>query len=201
MPHSKKVELPTDKHEWHPSPLADQVVLVSTLNEEGTPNVATKSFMSMVAFGPPPILMFGCNTGHATSKNVLKRGEFVINVPSDDLVATSWVVGSDPSTRGSDRFKKHGLTPLPGVKVETPRVGECKAHLECVLDSTKSWGEEILFFGKIVGVTMNADLLDGEIKDRYCKLSPFFFLEDIWASPLGEPRRAVDPKPTGSCGE
>jgi len=195
----KKVEISTNKKEWHPSPLVDQIVLVSTLEKDGTPNVATKSWTSMVAIGPPPIIMFGCNVEHATAKNIFNRGEFVINIPSDDLLATCWVVGSDPQIRGADRFKNNGLTPLPGNKIQTPHVGECKAHIECVLDSTKKWEKEIVFFGKIVSVSLNAELLEGDSNDRYCKLAPLFYLDHIWAAPLGEPRRPVDPKPENGC--
>lgn len=194
-----KVEFSTDKREWSPSPLADQIILVSTREKDGSPNVATKSWVSMAAFGPPPIIMFGCNTEHATAKNIMARGEFVINIPSDGLLATCWIVGSDPKIRGINRFKNNGLTPIPGLKIQTPRVGECKAHLECVLDTTKKWGEEIVFFGKIVSASMNEDLLKGDVKERYCKLAPLFYLDHIWAAPLGEPRRPVDPKPESLC--
>jgi flavin reductase (DIM6/NTAB) family NADH-FMN oxidoreductase RutF len=199
MDTSYKIEIPIDKHEWQPSPLADQVVLVSSVNGDGTPNVATKSFVSMVAFGPPPVMMFGCNMKHATARNVLKHGEFVINIPSDALLATCWVVGSDDSVQGSDRFEKHGLTPIESIKVKTPRVAECRAHLECALENSLKWEDEVALFGRIVAASMDKDLLVGEPQERYCKLSPFFFLEDVWAAPLGEPRRPIDPRP--GCGD
>jgi flavin reductase (DIM6/NTAB) family NADH-FMN oxidoreductase RutF len=199
MPEETKLEIPVDKQRWHPSPLADQVVLVSTLNQDGTPNVATKSFVSMVAFGPPPIMMFGCNMKHATARNVLKTGEFVINIPSDGLVAACWVIGSDSSVRGSDRFKQHGLTPIESLKVGPPRVDECRAHLECALEATQRWGDEVAFFGRIVAASIDEDLTEGDPVERYCKLSPFFFLEETWTAPLGTPRRPVDPKPEEGC--
>jgi hypothetical protein len=45
------------------------VVLVTTLGEDGVANVAPKSWVSMAAFGPQPVLMFGCTLEHATARN------------------------------------------------------------------------------------------------------------------------------------
>jgi flavin reductase (DIM6/NTAB) family NADH-FMN oxidoreductase RutF len=71
-----KVSIETDKHQWNPSPLPGQVVLVTTLDDDGRASDATKSWISMVAFGPPPVVMFGCNLWHATARNVRASGEF-----------------------------------------------------------------------------------------------------------------------------
>ncbi|HET9014702.1 MAG TPA: hypothetical protein VFN57_03855, partial [Thermomicrobiaceae bacterium] len=52
-----------DKHAWHPSVLPGQVVLVSTVDSDGWPNVAPKSWITMAAFHGP-VLAFGCNVAH-----------------------------------------------------------------------------------------------------------------------------------------
>ena len=65
-----KVTLDLDKRAWHPSPLVGQVVLITTLNEDGTSNVAPKSWISMMAF-EPPILALGCNREHWSARNIL----------------------------------------------------------------------------------------------------------------------------------
>jgi flavin reductase (DIM6/NTAB) family NADH-FMN oxidoreductase RutF len=76
----EKVSLNPDKPTWHPSDLLGQIVLVTTLNEDGTSNLAPKSWISMMAF-EPPILALGCNLEHWTAKNIQARQEFVMNVP------------------------------------------------------------------------------------------------------------------------
>lgn len=182
----EKVEIPCDKHQWHPSPLLGQVVLVTTVDANGIPNVAPKSWISMVAFGPPPVLMFGCNHDHRTARNALETGQFVVNVPDQDLIATAWAVGGKSPGEGEERFRRHGLTPRPAVRLDPPMIEECVAHLECEVDGTREWGREVAIFGRVVSVSLDARLLSGSVPERYGALAPFFFTEARWAARLGE---------------
>lgn len=185
-----KTEMCLDKRAWQPSPLPGQVVLVTTVDPDGRPAVATKSWISMVSFGPPPVLMFGCNAEHGTARNVQRTGHFVVNVPGQDLAAACWAVGSDTGVRGPDRFASNGLTPIPSVRVTPPRVAECAAHFECELDDVRAWGSEVAIFGKIVSASVDARITLGDAAARYRALAPFFFLESGWLAPLGSPRPA-----------
>ncbi|MFQ5790110.1 MAG: flavin reductase family protein [Acidobacteriota bacterium] len=182
-----KIWIPCDKREWHPSPLPGQVVLVTTVDGNGDPNVAPKSWISMAAFGPPPVLMFGCNLDHETARNVFVSGEFVVNIPGSDLMRTCWVVAADKASPRSDRFKHHGLTAIPSLRVRPPRIEECVAHIECALDQSHSWGREVAIFGTIQAVSMDEALRNGELDEHYRNLDPFFFLENEFAAPLGAP--------------
>jgi len=183
-----KVEFPLDKRYWQPSPLPGQVVLVTTLAADGEPNVAPKSWVSMVAFGPPPVLMFGCTLDHATARNAIERGAFVINVPGQDLVEQAWQCGSNATIRGAARFAAFGLTPVPSGRVAPPRIRECRAHLGCETDGFREWGREVVVFGRIVAASADTGAFEGDQTARYRYLSPFFFLEDGWAACLGVAR-------------
>ncbi len=194
MENKRKIEVPVDKHEWHPSPLPGQVVLVTTVDSQGEPNVAPKSWISMAAFGPPAIVMFGCSLDHATAKNALAAGEFVINIPGKDLAATCWAVGGDGKSPRAGRFERHGLTPIPSLRVRPPRVAECRAHIECALEGTREWGKEIVLFGRVAALTIDESLRSGGSGRKaggsgYGRLAPFFFLEEGLAAPLGAPFR------------
>lgn len=180
-----KVEVASDKHRWHPSPLLGQVVLVTTVDPDGSVNVAPKSWISMVSFGPPPVVMFGCNLRHRTARNALAVGQFVINVPGHDLISSAWAVGGESPGEGEERFRRHGLTPREAIRLGPPRIEECVAHLECELDGTREWGEEVAIFGRVVAVSMDAALMSGAVSERYRQLSPFFFAESGWAAKLG----------------
>ncbi len=180
-----KVEVPGDKHEWHPSPLLGQVVLVTTVDRDDIPNVAPKSWVSMVAFGPPAVLMFGCNKRHRTARNVFATGQFVVNVPSAGLVDSVWAVGGESPGDGEERFRRHGLTPRSAVRLRPPRIEECVAHFECEFDGAREWGEELAIFGRIVAVSVDASLLSGSVQERYHEMAPFFFAEPGWAAMLG----------------
>jgi len=184
-----KVELPLDKHGWTPSPLPGQVVLVTTLGEDGAANVAPKSWVSMAAFGPPPVLMFGCTLEHATARNAVDRGAFVVNVPGREMLDAVWRCGSDGSIRGAERWAACGLTPIPSQRVTPPRVAECHAHLECDTDGTREYGREAAVFGRIVSVSVDESVVAGGKPARYRALAPFFFLENGWAAGLGLARK------------
>ena len=192
MKPKSKITLSPNKHDWHPSPLPGQVVLVTTLDERGQPNVATKSWISMVAFGPPPVVLFGCNEDHATARNVRAMGKFVINIPGIELAETCWALGSDSSVQGPERLQKYGITTMSSEKVKPPRLLECRAHLECELDGMRSWGKELAIFGRIVAASLDAELMEGSELARYSTMTPFFFLENGWAAPLG-PAQQVQP--------
>lgn len=121
------------------------VVLVSTLNEDGTPNLAPMS--SAWWLGKSAVLGFGARSH--TPANLLRTGECVLNLPSMDQVAAvdrlARTTGSDPVPphkvamgyrHEKDKFEVAGLTPLASQIVRPPRVEECPVHLEAVLEGS-----------------------------------------------------------------
>jgi len=168
----EKVNFDPDKRTWHPTPLLGQIVLVTTLNEDGTSNVAPKSWISMMAFSPP-ILALGCNLEHWTARNILAREEFVINVPGAELARIVWKSHELPHPRPVEAA---GLTPMPALKVKPPRVAECVAHLECILDRHLAYDDEVTLLGRIVAVL--ADEEAHEVEDPYEYLRLFAYLDD-----------------------
>jgi len=168
-----KIELDTNKWTWHPSPLAHQIVLVTTVDEKGIENVAPKSLISMFSFDPP-IIGLGCNLEHRTAANILATKEFTVNVPGEDLVSKVWRAGGLPHPR---RVEDTGLHPIPALKVSPPRIEECCAHYECVLDSYKAWGKEVALFGRILSFSRDEDLGDGWW-DWYRRLGLMVYLEE-----------------------
>lgn len=179
-----KVQISVDKRQWQTSPLPGQIVLISTLDKEGVPNVAPKSWISAVAF-EPAVIGFGCNLKHKTAMNVLETKEFVVNVPSEDLVENVWKTGEAPH-EGAEKLQGLGFTLTPSVRVSPPRISECKAHLECVYESDKRYGDEVWIFGKVICVSIDKRALDGSKQERYRYLNPIFFLESESYAVLGD---------------
>lgn len=184
----EKVELLLDKHTWHPSPLVGQIVLVTTLNEDGTSNVAPKSWISMMAF-EPPTLALGCNLQHWTARNVLRSGEFVINVPGAELVEVTWNVPALPHPRPVEAL---GLRPIPARLVGPPRIAECRAHLECTLDRHLTYGEEVILLGRIVAVAVDREALASA--DPYAYLRMAVHLEESTYGVIARADRIGQPK-------
>jgi len=118
------------------------VVLVSTLNEDGSPNLAPMS--SAWWLGRRCLLGFGARS--KTPQNILRTGECVLNLPSAELVARvdrlALTTGSNPMPEHKikwgyrhepDKFGIAGLTPAASVTVQPPRVLECPVQLEATL--------------------------------------------------------------------
>ena len=176
-----KVALPLDKHEWHPSMLAGQIVLVSTLDAQGHPNVAPKSWVTMVAFAGP-IVAFGCSVTHATYANVIETREFVVNVLGEPLAQRAWALSD---VHGDDRLRDSGLTLVAASTVAAPLIDECPAHLECEFDDVKYYGDEVFIFGRVVAAWID-ELIGPSTVDSYERLAPVFFLERGTYAGLGE---------------
>ncbi len=134
------------------------VVLITTVNREGTPNAAVKTnFMtvsSMTSYA------FCCSPEHHTYQNIMETGEFVINVPTEDVaskVLKAAIITEKPCPAGLNEIERAGLTPIPSEKVSPPRVKECGAHYECLLD----WYKGGLILGKVVAASVDQSLMDG----------------------------------------
>ena len=157
-------------------PLIGQVVLVTSINRDKIPNVAPKSWISIFA-RKPAIVGFGCNVNHDTSKNILTTGEFVINIPGAELVKKIWKA-AESKGQDSKEIEKVGLTPIKSVKITTPRIAECKAHLECSLDWTKKYGDEIIIFGKVLLASIDKKAVEGTLEERYKYLKLLAYLDE-----------------------
>jgi len=179
-----KRNLGLDKRKWKTSPLLGQIVLVSTISRDRIPNLAPKSWIAVAAFNPL-IIGFGCTLKHQTAKNICETGEFVINVPSEDLVKKVWKTAYSPHF-GDIELQKLGFTMIPSVKVSPPRIRGCKAHLECIYESDKRYGNEIWIFGKTVFVSIDKEALEGSSQERHKYLNPIFYLEKNTYSALGD---------------
>ncbi|WP_310395674.1 flavin reductase family protein [Hymenobacter sp.] len=120
------------------------VVLISTINEDGTYNLAPMSSAFWLGWR----CVLGLSAFSKTTENLLRTGQCVLNLPS---VAQAGAVnrlalrtGSDPVPEGKaqkgyqfepDKFGRAGLTPVPAETVAAPRVAECPVQLEAVLEA------------------------------------------------------------------
>jgi flavin reductase (DIM6/NTAB) family NADH-FMN oxidoreductase RutF len=156
------------------------VVLISTLNSDGTPNLAPMS--SAWWLGRRCIL--GLATASQTTQNLRRTGECVLNLPSSDMAAhvdrIARTTGSDPVPEGKqrrgyrhlkDKFTTANLTPVPSLTVRPPRALECPVQLEAMLeeahpiaDSDPAWrGRSVALHVQVRKVHADsAILLDGE---------------------------------------
>jgi len=118
------------------------VVLVSSLNKDGSANLAPMS--SAWWLGSRCVLGFGARS--KTPQNILRTGECVLNLPSAaqagmvDRLALTTASNPVPEMkikRGyrhePDKFGLSGFTSTPSERVQPPRARECPVHLEATL--------------------------------------------------------------------
>ena len=119
------------------------VVLISTCNEDGSPNVAPMSSAFWLGWR----CMLGLAAFSRTTENLRRTRQCVLNLASDSLVGAvdrlALTTGSHPApaykvARGyrhvRDKFAAAGLTPQPSLTVAPPRVRECPVQMEAVLE-------------------------------------------------------------------
>lgn len=118
------------------------VVLISTMNEDGTANLAPMSS----AWWLNQSCMLGMSSRSQTVQNILREKECVLNLPSVDLVPAierlTLLTGRNPvpETKAAQGYQYEGhkfgiaeLTQLTSLLVRAPRVKECPVHLEAKL--------------------------------------------------------------------
>lgn len=121
------------------------IAFVSTVNEEGQPNLAPYSFFNVFSSNPP-IAVFSSNrrvsdnTTKDTLHNVKVTGECVINAVTYDIVRQMTVASVGYSSEVNE-FEKAGLTPISSDVVKPFRVKESPAHMECKVREIIPLGE------------------------------------------------------------
>ena len=168
-------------------PIPGQVIIVTTINQNGIINAAVKSdFMRMIS--KPPILAFSCNLNHHTAQNVLETHEFVVNIPGEDIIKQTMETAKDFPAQVNE-LEKARLHAEPSSAVSPPRVAECLASLECREEWTKTYGDEIIISGRVVAACIDERILDSSVKDRYYTVRPILPLGDRQYAVLGAIRK------------
>ncbi len=152
------------------------VVLISTLNEDGTYNLAPMSSVFWLGWR----CVIGLSAFSETTKNIIREKQCVLNLPSVNQVAAvnklALKTGSDPVPEGKKqkgyhyeprKFEISGLTPVDSLVVNAPKVLECPIQLEAELkkinplaeDDPKQKGRLVTFELRILKVHLEKEIL------------------------------------------
>ena len=134
------------------------IAVISTLNIDGTNNLAPFSFFTAISASPMIIAfapMIRTSTGEFkdTVKNILREKEFVVNFCTEANYQKVNLASTE-LPYGEDEFVLTGLTPLQSDVVKAKRVKESPIHFECVF-------RDMLCYGKTPGA---GSLITGEVK-------------------------------------
>ncbi|MEV5964537.1 flavin reductase family protein [Kribbella sp. NPDC051952] len=121
------------------------VALLSTVNDDGTVNLAPMS--SAWALGD--VVVLGVGRPGQTAHNLEHRPDVVINYPSpaqwEAVERIAGLTGRSPVPESKrarfrferEKFKAAGLTPVPSERVDPPRVAECPLQFEATADKVE----------------------------------------------------------------
>jgi len=166
------------------------IAVVSTLNDDGTDNLASFSYFNVVSSDPPCLMISvtskrgqdGKPAKKDTLLNIEREKEFVIHVGSTDLKEPIHQTGEDLPYGESER-EKIGLTQTPSQWIKTPRVAEFPIAYECVLEKVVEIGINHVIFGRVVGAHIREDItVPGEWKVDGALFSPLARMEPGYGS-------------------
>lgn len=144
------------------------IAVVSTVNTDGTNNLAPFSFFTAISASPMiiafcPLIRTSNGEKKDTLINIEREKEFVINFVTEenaDLVN----MASAELPYGEDEFKHAGLTPLDSEVVKAKRMQESPIHFECRLRDILSYGNGpgagTLVTGEVVKVHVKEDIYE-----------------------------------------
>jgi flavin reductase (DIM6/NTAB) family NADH-FMN oxidoreductase RutF len=123
------------------------IVLVTTRT-----NVITINQVAYFSFSPLRVGV-AIARNHHTHGLLMGEGEFVVNIPTANLVEIVRQCGSI-SGRDGNKFQRVGLTPMPGTAVHAVRITECAAFIECRVDKWLEFENRTWFIGIVVAASM-----------------------------------------------
>jgi len=153
---------------------------ISSINDQGQPNLAPFSFFNIVCANPPtilfcPMVRSGDNQLKDTLQNIRETGEFVVNIVSGELVE-KMIKTSVEAPYGVNEFDYAGLTPKLSSVVTPPRVAESPIHFECklnqIIDISLNPGGGSVVIGTIVHMHIDERIMIGEDKIDLARLTP-----------------------------
>ena len=138
------------------------VVMVSSADKEGKPNIITIAWAGTIC-SEPPMVSISVRKERYSHKLISESGEFVINLTTEDLAYATDYCGVK-SGRDVDKFKEMNLTPLKADKVAAPLIAESPVNLECKVTEVKELGTHDMFLAEVVAVHVDDKYMDEKNK-------------------------------------
>ncbi|MGZ7048206.1 MAG: flavin reductase family protein [Methanobacterium sp.] len=138
-------------------------IIVSTVDKKGNVNAAPFSFTMPVSMDPP-LIAFASVTTHHTYKNIEETGQFVVNIPNEDILNELWITG-EKFSQDVNEIEKAGLTQTASKKVSPPKINECIATMECKIRWIKEAGDHDLIVGEVLHLEIKEDALKNGLLD------------------------------------
>ena len=159
------------------------IAFVSTVSDDGRPNLAPFSFFNGIGSEPMTLLFCPGNRADGSDKDTLLNcrpeadggtGQFVVNAAIEEY---QWEVAgaSEELPHGESEFELTGLTPVASSKVGPPRVAESPWAFECetlqvlrLAPGAPAGGNVVI--GQVVHIHLDDELVNDRLHIDYSKL-------------------------------
>ncbi len=138
--------------------LPSPVLIIGTYGSDGKPNMMNAAWGG-IASSKPPCISVSLREATLSFHNIKQAGAFTVNIPSEKYLKEADFVGM-VSGKEYDKFKATGLTPERSKLVNAPIVKEFPYTLECKLVREIDLGSHTMFFGEIVGMVADSEVLN-----------------------------------------
>ena len=137
------------------------VLLISTFNEDGSPDVMNAAWGTMV---DRDVVALNLSETHTTVKNIKARKGFVVHIADAKHVVEADWFGCVHGEKEPDKFKKSGLTYVRSELVDAPVINELPIALECGFLEYQSGATGLGVIGKVLRTSVEeANLRDGKV--------------------------------------
>lgn len=157
------------------------VVLVTSADPDGKPNIITIAWAGVVC-SQPPMVGIAIRPSRYSHELISRSRELVVNIPTADHLSRVDYCGM-VSGRDVDKFQATGFTPLPASRVRAPLIKECPVNLECVVRNILSLGSHDLFVAEIVASHADEEALDesGRVDPKRAKPLAYSSQQKYWS--------------------
>ena len=135
-------------------------MIITTLHESGLVNAGV--FGAYTGLSSSQIGAAVSRSSH-TYANVLRSGEFTINVPGADLVKKIRIL-ADAVPPDRSELDEAGLTAKDGITIKTPSIAECAAAVEFQFEKEVEIGVHAFLIGHATGGWIREELIDADGK-------------------------------------
>lgn len=137
------------------APVPPTIVSCGTTDKPNALTVAWTGIINTI----PPKTYISVRPERYSYPIIKETGEFVINLPSENLVKAVDYIGCRTGEK-EDKLKNCNLTVAPSVEISAPQIEQCPISLECKVTDIVPIGTHDMFIADIVGVNVDEDLLD-----------------------------------------
>jgi len=143
---------------WDPSTMLNPLPAVLVTSKHGKiSNVLTVCWAGTICT-KPPMVSISIRPERYSYDLIKKSGEFVINLPGENLVTAVDFCGQK-SGRDIDKFATCKLNMEEASIVKAPLIRECPVAIEACVEEIKKLGSHHMFISKVLAVNVEKTLM------------------------------------------